>query len=72
MAGGEQHTSLQGFDGGVGTVGIFEVQLFGVGVCVDHGHCSGENGSVDDGLEHVELDGDDSSYDGDLHWSLLF
>jgi hypothetical protein len=25
MAGGEQHTSLQGFDGGVGTVGIFEV-----------------------------------------------
>ena len=39
MAGGEQHDSLQGLDGGVGTVGIFNSCAVGVGVYVAHGHC---------------------------------
>jgi hypothetical protein len=68
MAGGEQQASLQRLEGGEGTVGIFMGDVYGTREHVVHGHVSGgESGSTDDGRdEDAELDGENSSYDGDL------
>lgn len=76
MAGGEQQASRQRLDGGEGTVGICKGVEDGTTEYVDHGHVSGEVGSTDDGRDDdMELDGENSSYDGDLrsrHSSLFF
>jgi len=72
MAGGEQQASPQRIEGGEGTVGIFVGVVYGTREQVDHGQVSGgESGSTDDGHDdEVELDGENSSYDGDRRWRL--
>lgn len=71
MAGGEQQTCLQRLEGGEGTVGIFTGDEYGPTEHLDHGQVSGVAGSTDDGREDdVELDGENSSYDGDLRMIL--